>query len=365
MKHEDKNSALFEGQDVGDRGSDGERGISTILVVLLLVFFFIPIFVLTMDMSYVYYARGQLQNAADAGALAGTDLLDRNAGPGAQAEARAKAKELAEANFAAGSQVAVLYDGSDVLSAGNDITVGFWDVNVSTYTPGGSPANALQMRARRTTDSPEGPVGLFFGGIIEWPEMEVAGKAIAYRPPTPTTSMSFCIESCTELNVFPVRMHFKEQELPVDPVSGVTQVWQGIAWTEFTSSKATNFGPDSDIAKYIRDELPVTNVCDLFITTNNAAPQQIMNILKDEFDIQNALSGGNGWEVIAPVLFEGCPPGIQPDEPYLVTQYAQVLLTEVYNIATDPGIEISSIHCVSCSDPSLDELLGGKTRLVE
>jgi Flp pilus assembly protein TadG len=353
----------------------GNRGIALILVTALMFLFFIFIS-LALDISYVYSVRGQLQNSADAGALAGAMLLEEGNGPTEQDAARDEAKEFAEENFAAGAVVQVERDpDNDTLGPDNDITVGFWDVDTSTYLPAddptfdGKPVNAVQVRTRMNGDSPGGPVRLVFGRVLDWPEMSVASMAIAHRAPGPTTSLSLCTESCLRVNDTlategEAKLHFKRQRLPKDPDTKKPLEEFGIAWTEFSStSRATEFGPDSTIAQLIRGETIYRPVCNETIYTQEAASAQIMRILEAEFIKQNALSGGNGWEVIVPVL-DTCVfgPDYQPTEPYPVTYYAIVNITGVDRRATDPSITINSMQCIAC--PALN-LLGKNANLVK
>jgi hypothetical protein len=171
----------------------GERGVATILVVGVLVVFLIFFLVIAIDFAYIYVVRGQMQNAADAAALAGAAVLS-SPGDKVQTAARDEAVKFAAKNSAAGETVVVVTDDSNVLSGGNDITVGLWDG--TEYTRDAQPVNAVEVRPRRTEGSPGGPVGLFFGRLVDWPEMEVSRVAVATRPPAPTSATSLCIEAC-------------------------------------------------------------------------------------------------------------------------------------------------------------------------
>ena len=67
-----------------------DKGVAVWFVLLIIAFVFLPFMVLTIDMAYVYYTRGQLHNAADAAALAGVSGLD-NLNDIVQTEARSRA----------------------------------------------------------------------------------------------------------------------------------------------------------------------------------------------------------------------------------------------------------------------------------
>jgi Flp pilus assembly protein TadG len=236
----------------------GDRGIALILITASLAFFII-LFLVFLGVSYIYSIRGQLQNAADAGALAGAALIEPGKGPGEQDAARQVAADFALENFAAGERVEVKFDGSDTIgdrSQNNDLTVGFWDVNANPdtedpYTPAddpsfaGNPVNAVEVLARRTENRDDGRFPLFFGDIHGFFNMALASRAIAFRPPTPSSPLAFCVDSCTAFNADPngilpeeVQLHFKEAQLPLDEVTLLPELEKGIAWTEYSQTSA-------------------------------------------------------------------------------------------------------------------------------
>jgi hypothetical protein len=159
------------------RRHKGERGVATILIVGVLLVFLIFFLVLAIDFAYIYVVRGQVQNAADASALAGAAIMECDGLDLVQTDARDEAITFAAQNFAGGDPVQIITDGSNTLSEDNDITVGYWDG--TEYHPGQQPVNALHVRPRRTEDSPGGKVALFFGRLVGWPEMEVSRLATA------------------------------------------------------------------------------------------------------------------------------------------------------------------------------------------
>lgn len=351
-------------------------------VALIVLFGFAA---LAIDVAYWYHTRNQLQGAADAAALAGvaklseTDPFDISK----TMVARQEAQNYAAKNKAAGDQVLVSSDGSNSLSSANDITIGFW--NMTGYIRGGTPFNAVEVRARRTKASsplglsPGGPVGTFFGSMFGLNEVNISARAIAARPPIPSTSLSICIKSCppegTTLAPY-TTLYFKEMGPNPPPPD------QGVAWTEFNSTKSTNFGPDSLIAQYLRGEKFPPDVCCTSVTTNNSAPAQIMDILSDTFD-KNKINPSDPsygtvpyWEVITPVFGNttgvcgsgapmgenACPPGAQPDEPFDISRYAVIRVTKVVG-NPKPGIHISNyMKCIPCP---ATELLGKHFRLVK
>ena len=140
---------------------------------------------LVIDTGHLYITRAQLQNAADAGALAGAAALDGSASF-TQAAARAAAGDYAGKNIAAGKSV--LLDLNYANRINGDIVVGCWstkttppsiDITASCGRP-----DAIKIKARRSSDAGSGPdpVKTVFARILKMNEMNVGATAIAYRP---------------------------------------------------------------------------------------------------------------------------------------------------------------------------------------
>lgn len=163
------------------RPNKANKGQVLVLVALSLVVI-IGFAALAIDVAYFYHTKHQLQGAADAAALAGAADLD---GTLDAPVARTKAVQYAGLNEAAKSSVLIESDGSNTLNMDNDITVGYWNDAAKTYTPGITPANAIQVRTRRTDassplgGSPGGPVNTFFGKIFGIDTVNRHAEAIA------------------------------------------------------------------------------------------------------------------------------------------------------------------------------------------
>jgi hypothetical protein len=82
---------------------------------------------------------------------------------------RAEAVSYALKNTAAGSAVQILNggDGVNTLSPTNDITLGNWSSSTG-YNTAGTPKNAIQVRTRRTADSPGGVLSGSLQDIQPW-----------------------------------------------------------------------------------------------------------------------------------------------------------------------------------------------------
>ncbi|QDT15560.1 pilus assembly protein TadG-related protein [Alienimonas californiensis] len=125
-------------------------------VLLVLVFAFLAF---SIDVGYVAMTKGELQNAADAAALAGAAELSD--GPAAAVrEAQSIAAEN-EANRAA----------VEVPEA--DVTLGFWDIEARTFDAAAIAPNAVKVITRRNDQ------GLLFGPVIGTETFNSRTEAIA------------------------------------------------------------------------------------------------------------------------------------------------------------------------------------------
>ncbi len=106
------------------------------------------------DTAYVYLVGHQLQNTADASALAGTLQVRRGTTISQKAAA-----DAAAACKAGGVFIKLMLNPGN--TAGGDVVVGSY--NSGSFVPGGTPANAVQVRAKRTASSQNGALPLVFG----------------------------------------------------------------------------------------------------------------------------------------------------------------------------------------------------------
>lgn len=162
-----------------------EKGFITVLLAAGVMFLLIVFVGFAVDLGYMYVVKGQLQNAADAGALAGAAILLPTDSTSID-PAKVRAKQIAESNnvgeyhpFTNG----IALDTSNNLTSSNDIVVGFW--NGTSFTPDLTNYNAIEVCARRTADSPLLQVGLFFSKILGWERMSTGACAIADLAPAP------------------------------------------------------------------------------------------------------------------------------------------------------------------------------------
>jgi Flp pilus assembly protein TadG len=138
---------------------------------------FIAVMGLAIDTAYVVLCEHQLQNAADAAALAGAFNVRTS-----QNTAMSLAQSTAAANFCANQSVVLANNSAN--SPNGDVVVGRY------YRPGDpsgklgffstdTPLNAVMVTARRTTGSAHGPVPLFFGRMFQINNCEMTRTATA------------------------------------------------------------------------------------------------------------------------------------------------------------------------------------------
>ncbi len=145
-----------------------------LLLTLFLMVFMLTVVSLSIDIGYLLMARTQLQDSADAAALAGAcDLIDTGAVTGASnmntaiSLARTRAVQYAASNRICGSAPTV--DDNSSNSTSGDVVVGYLS-NPSDQTQTmdlnkTSQANAVQVRVQRSS-AQNGEVKLFFSRLF-------------------------------------------------------------------------------------------------------------------------------------------------------------------------------------------------------
>jgi Flp pilus assembly protein TadG len=155
-----------------------QRGAVIVLVAVLMVVF-IGLAALAIDVSHLVVVRNELQNAADAGALAGARVLinpDGTVNSGANQEAY----EAATENRALTADGALPVDILDWSSNNGDVQRGNWNLATKTFTSSTSMdpnyINAVRVEARRE----DTPAASFFARIFGYEEFFLARPAVAY-----------------------------------------------------------------------------------------------------------------------------------------------------------------------------------------
>ena len=138
-----------------------ESGVTLVMVTLFIVVLF-GFAALSLDVGNVYREQRKLNNATDAGALAGVLKFPD------QTKAINDARAVAFANGATGGEI---QNGARNGFPG-DIQVGWWDVDNRIFVAGATPVNAIRVPARRT-------VPLYFGKVVGLGVMKPAVSSVA------------------------------------------------------------------------------------------------------------------------------------------------------------------------------------------
>src|SRR5262249_8969431 len=141
------------------------RGKVVVLFALMLSFLMV-LLAFAVDVGWVTLSKNQLQNAADASALAAAaDMIN------GQASAKTTAKAAASKNYAGGTD-----SGSAVTLDDGDVVFGMWNSTTRTFTANAPSANAVQVTARKT-------IPMFFARVTGMSQRDLVASAIAVCNP--------------------------------------------------------------------------------------------------------------------------------------------------------------------------------------
>ncbi len=188
------------------RGSPKEQGIITPILAACLAMG-LAFLALSVDLGQLFVAKNELQNIADAAALAGAKKLiqakDPN-NPGSAAvyctDAVSSAQSVAADNKSLGTVMTV---------SSADVTMGKWDLVNGVFTTTGCSSDPMQVNAIQVTVSRDGnenpSLTSFFGGLLGSPQMNSSATAVAYLgvAGTSTLDIPFAVSSQTASGAFP------------------------------------------------------------------------------------------------------------------------------------------------------------------
>ena len=173
---------------------NSQKGISAVIIAVCLVML-IGFLALSIDVSHLVVARNELQNAADAGALAGAAELYTDNGQSVNTGANQIGFDAAVANFSEQFPVEVNWAGGNI----GDVQRGHWSFGMGSlprgFTPNDSTApvalwgvttaeldenpnfiNAVRVRTRRQNT----PIASWFARIFGRESFEGFAEAVAY-----------------------------------------------------------------------------------------------------------------------------------------------------------------------------------------
>ncbi len=153
---------------------------SVLVMAALLLTVFLGIAALSIDIGYLSTTKNELQNTADAAALAGAGYLGNiyiglpEAQQGTytftKTDIEAVVQAVAEKNRASGV---------DIVIDSADIVVGQWDESTTSIAPVTlTQADAVYVKARRDNTA-NSPIGTFFAGIFGIDSMSISAEAVA------------------------------------------------------------------------------------------------------------------------------------------------------------------------------------------
>ena len=150
-----------------------QHGASLVFVTLLLAVL-LGFFALAIDVGYLFVVRNELQNAADAAALAGAGAsgVYLSSGEPDWINGRAQANVVISLNKAANKQLI----NRDIVSECRNLS--------GVILPGGGPCSstyfpAFQVTIRKTAGQNDGGVSTFFAGVLGIKSLDVGAMAIA------------------------------------------------------------------------------------------------------------------------------------------------------------------------------------------
>jgi Flp pilus assembly protein TadG len=285
------------------RAGRRQRGAVAIYVAL-----FLPVAIgflaLSVDIARELVVRNQLQNAADAAALAGAGQLQWSGASTMWANASSKATAAIGLNSADGT----------TLSTGT-IATGYWNVTGSpsgmqstAITPGANDMPAIQVTVSRASGSNGGPIKTYFAGLIGTSTINVSATAVALIAPPGTAKpgalFPLAITQCLYQNYW----NASTGQPKIDPSTGKTY--------EFMIGSAYHYGP-CDTGQWTTFDVNAndTPTVENLITNGNPTSLSI---------------GDNTW----------IEPGTKTAVYGTVTVPSQVLLPVVVDVSTNSAVPI-------------------------
>ncbi len=173
-----------------------EHGV-TLVIIALLIFGFVAVTAMAVDIAHLYVVRNELHNASDAGALAGArclyDCMGSGVTPGSTVNINANqfAFDAATTN----NSDRVMVEVNSPLSNSGDVQRGHWSFSTKTFTPNASltpPSlwntansvldsdpnfiNAVRVKTRRDSTQAKS----FFAKVLGFAGFSVTAESVAY-----------------------------------------------------------------------------------------------------------------------------------------------------------------------------------------
>ncbi|MFQ5863586.1 MAG: pilus assembly protein TadG-related protein [Candidatus Brocadiales bacterium] len=258
---------------------------------------------LGVDVGYLFLVRNQLQNAADAGALAGAPKLIYLYGgtSGSEGEATAEAIAYAQRHFA----------------ADRPIEPGEVDVDISVDgSEFGVDGPSIRVTVKRTQETI--PVALFFGRILGTSEAEVSATAVARLIPA---------KAICDLRPWAV---YEDEGNPLQPGQEVILKysskkppdWPVPGWfspVRAPGEQGANAYKNHIINGFINCDKPIEEGDWLDLEPGNMVGPTVQGL-----DVLTA--SGTIWPIVKIPIYRESPPN--PSQPVQVVRFGAVLITD-------------------------------------
>ena len=276
------------------------------------------------DLGVMYSVHNELQNAADAAALAGASRLVTMDGDGNAVatpnDALTEAMTFGQANQALGAQLAVL---------NQDIEMGLWDVASNDFDPDhyGPSANPDYLTAVRVTtrkdDLANSPVSTYFASAVGLSEVNMNAESSAYLGYAGSV-----LEGEVDL---PIAVEESAVSNGGGPLCGDALEFhdendENTSWTTFFTYPSN----DPAVKKFVTgaSTIPAIEVGDIISSTNGNLSNNTFDALYARFSSEGSDTNGDGepdyWPVTLPVYK---PTGNQAE--IEVTGFAVMIITKV------------------------------------
>lgn len=160
---------------------------------------------LAIDVGYVYHVKAELQRTADAAALAGASELANYTDGNYESAVLAVVQEYIAKNPVEGIEVGIEADSDVAFGRAVPRDDGGYDFEPTTDIP-----DAVRVTVRRTSDSPTGPVDLFFGPVLGQDYVGLTATATAMLVPR---DIAIVVDLSASMNDDSELRHYKDTEI--------------------------------------------------------------------------------------------------------------------------------------------------------
>ncbi len=225
---------------------------------------------LAVDVGYIYSTQAELQRTADAAAMAAASRL---AGSELETTAFDIARHYSQLNEAGGVAIDLSED---------DITLGRAVMDSGgkyAFEPGAEPPDAVRIRVRRSSDSPNGALQLFLGPFLGVSEADLGASATAMLVPR---DIVIVMDLSNSMSYDSQLKHESETEI------NIRQVWEDLGSPTF--GKMTAFHSSASQMPYYSSSLYTSKIKSYLGLTNVPYPypqgswDEYINYVKTSLD---------------------------------------------------------------------------------